>query len=137
MIATSAACYLNHISRWCQTASVSFHESFWVAIGAAAPVIALAAIVAFTDTGRTWADWLRDQRDKNDEDIKQGYVMLWTGSVAGLVNVLLQVVTLVLALLSLAASHDRVPLIVAEIMAPLGIFLLLVNGIVIILIRST
>jgi hypothetical protein len=33
----------------CKTASVSYHESFWVTVGTAAPVIALASIVSTSD----------------------------------------------------------------------------------------
>jgi hypothetical protein len=55
--------------------------------------------------------------------------LLWSGYAAGLINVVLQAITVLLALLSLAAGRDQVPLIVAEITAPLGIFLLLVSGV--------
>jgi hypothetical protein len=34
----------------CHTAPVSYHETFWVVAGTAAPVIALAAVVALPDT---------------------------------------------------------------------------------------
>jgi hypothetical protein len=37
------------VVRACDTSAVAFHESFWVATSAAAPVIALAAIVALPD----------------------------------------------------------------------------------------
>jgi hypothetical protein len=33
---------------------MSYHESFWLAVAAAAPIIALANTVAITDTGSLW-----------------------------------------------------------------------------------
>jgi predicted anti-sigma-YlaC factor YlaD len=62
-----------------------------------------------------------------------GRRLLWPGYAAGLVNVLLQAVMLLLALLSLAAGHDQAPLTVAQTTAPLGIFLLLVSSVLAVL----
>ena len=39
-----------------QTTPVAYHESFWVAVAAAAPVIALANTVAITDAVNVWLE---------------------------------------------------------------------------------
>jgi hypothetical protein len=114
---------------------VASHESFWIAVAAAAPVIALAAIVALTDTARA-AGLDRYAPDGADPDlIRAAQKLLRSGYAAGLVNIVLQAVTLLLALLSLAAGHDQAPLIVAEITAPFGIFLLFAGGMIAIALR--
>jgi hypothetical protein len=107
---------------------VTYHESFWIAVAAAAPVIALAAVVAFTDTARIGGVGQIRPADADPDLLKMVRWGIWGGYGAGLVNVLLQAATLLLALLSLAAGHDQAPLIVAEITAPLGIFLLVMGG---------
>ena len=113
------------------------HESFWVVVGTAAPVIALAAIVAFTDIARG-ADELDSKYPNLDpETISQVLKITISGYVLVFVDVVLQAVTLLLTLLSLAARRDQVPLIVPEIMASLGIVLLLVSGVLTAVLRFT
>jgi hypothetical protein len=107
---------------------VAYHQNFWIAVAAAAPVIALAAVVAFTDTARVGGVGQIRPAGADPNLLKMVRWGIWGGHAAGLVNVLLQAATLLLALLSLAAGHDQAPLIVAEITAPLGIFLLVVGG---------
>jgi len=113
------------------------HESFWVVVGTAAPVIALAAIVAFTDIARVagevadkFSDWDPKTRDSARRQLILGYLV-------GLINVVMQAAAVILALLSLAASHDQVPLIVLEITTSLGIILLAVSGLITVSLRFT
>lgn len=114
---------------------MAYHEGFWIAVAAAAPVVALAAIVAFADIAGI-SGGRRGPPDTDSRIISIGRGVLWSGYAAGLVNVLLQAVMLLLALLSLAAGHDQAPLIIAEIMAPLGILLLLIAGMLAVLERQ-
>lgn len=58
------------------------------------------------------------------------------GYIIGYSNILVQAVTLLLALLSLAAGHDEVPPIVPSITLPLSIFLLLLLGVITAILRS-
>jgi hypothetical protein len=113
---------------------VTYHESFWIAVAAAAPVVALAAIVAFTDIAGI-SGGRRAPGDTDPDVIKLGRRLLWSGYATGLGNVLLQAVMLLLALLSLAAGHDQAPLIVAEVTTPLGVLLLLVASVLAVLER--
>jgi hypothetical protein len=108
---------------------VAYHEAFWIAVAAAAPVVALAAIVAYTDLGRIIGRRPEPGR-ANPASFKTLAEVLVTGMAVAWINVVLQAVTLLLALLSLAADHDQAPLIIAEITTPLGIFLLLVSGVI-------
>ena len=114
---------------------MSFHESFWVTVGAAAPIIALASVVSIADlmgardrvspnlptrSSALGDDWL------DSELIRAGRLLIWAYLV-GVVNGALQMVTLSIALQSLADGSNVVPTIVPRIMVPLGIFLLLVS----------
>lgn len=122
-------------ARECQTASVSFHESFWVTVGAAAPVIALASVVSIADlmgardrvshnlpipSPTLNSEWL------DSEFIRAGRLLIGAYLV-GIINGALQMVALSMALQSLADSDNVVPTIIPRIMVPLGIFLLLVS----------
>jgi hypothetical protein len=114
---------------------VSFHESFWVTVGAAAPVIALASVVSIADLMGA-----RDQISRNlptpspaldnawlDSAVtRAGRLLIWAYLI-GVINGALQMVTLSMALQSLADGNNVVPTIVPGIVAPLGIFLLLVS----------
>ena len=114
---------------------MSFHESFWVTVGAAAPVIALASVVSIADLMGA-----RDQISRNlptpspaldnawlDSAVtRAGRLLIWAYLV-GVINGALQMVTLSMALQSLADGNNVVPTIVPGIVAPLGIFLLLVS----------
>ena len=115
---------------------MAFHESFWVTVGAAAPIIALASVVSIADlmgardrvspslsppsSSVLGDDWL------DSELIRAGRLLIWAYLV-GVVNGALQLVTLSMALQSLADGSEVVPTIVPRIMVPLGIFLLLVS----------
>jgi hypothetical protein len=119
----------------CHTASVSFHESFWVTIGAAAPVITLASVVSIADlmgardrvsrnlsttSSALDSDWL------DSEFIRAGRLVIGAYLV-GIINGALQMVAMSMALQSLADGDNVVPTIVPRITVPLGIFLLLVS----------
>lgn len=114
---------------------MAFHESFWVTVGAAAPIIALASVVSIADlmgardrvspnllpsSSVPGDDWL------DSELIRAGRLLIWAYLV-GVVNGALQMVTLSMALQSLADGSNVVPTIVPRIMVPLGVFLLLVS----------
>ena len=114
---------------------MSFHESFWVTVGAAAPVIALASVVSIADLMGT-----RDQISRNlptpssardsawlDSAItRAGKLLIWAYLVA-VINGALQMVALSIALQSLADGNNVVPTILPGVVAPLGILLLLVS----------
>jgi hypothetical protein len=114
---------------------VSFHESFWVTVGAAAPVVALASVVSIADLMGA-----RDQISRNlptpspaldsdwldSEFIRAGRLLIGAYLV-GIINGALQMVALSMALQSLADGNNVVPTIVPRITVPLGIFLLLVS----------
>jgi hypothetical protein len=104
---------------------VAYHEQFWVVVGTATPVIALSAAVALLDQSRVTIRYIVADIE---EDKFTGMVALWGGQVLGNANVFLQGLVLLFAVLSLAAGHDWVPLIVAEIALPLGIWMLLGVG---------
>jgi hypothetical protein len=124
---------------------VSYHESFWIAIAAAAPVIALAAVVSVADLFRAaerisrtlphdWADkdfWTNKDATSDWPAIIRrtngAYRLLRGGYAAALINGGLQLVALSMALQSLADGNDVVPTLFPDVAVPLGIFLLLVS----------
>jgi hypothetical protein len=123
------------------TPAVAFQdESFWVAIAAAAPVIALAAIVSLSDTSgamdklrEIWPRFLeRTSHNKEADDwlfkrIGQGdRLTAWANFSA--IGMGLQVAMLAIALVALVNRSNVVPPIVPEIAVPLGVFLLLVSA---------
>lgn len=112
---------------------MTFHENFWITVGAAAPVVALAAVVSFTDgirvvesvndLGRTAkVDW----PTKNAE---RGVTVLASLFVISAANIILQVVALALALTALAQGHNSVAPVLLVVGEPLSVLLLLVTGI--------
>jgi hypothetical protein len=103
---------------------VSVHHDFWVVVGTAAPVIALAAVVSYTDLQRAFTDAL----GVDGRGFRRMLPTASIGAAAAYANFILQGFTLVLALLSLANGDDVLPLVVAEITLPLGIFLLLLSS---------
>ena len=62
-------------------------------------------------------------------------LLLYSGYVFGFANLILQALTLLFALQSLAAGHDWVSLGFAEVTATLGIGLLLLGGILVAALR--
>ena len=114
-----------------------YHEAFWTAAAAAAPVIALAAIVSLTDTARPLGPHMFGQESYKIGADKLGALrwLLWLGYGVGFANLVLQALTLLFALQSLAAGHDRVRLGFAEVTATLGIGLLLLSGLLVAALR--
>ena len=124
---------------------MSYHESFWIAIAAAAPVVALAAVVSVADVFRSaegisrtlphnWAD--KDFWTNKDDTLdwptiirrsNWAYRLLRGGYAAGLINGGLQLVAMSMALQSLADGYDVVSTLFPDVAVPLGIFLLLVS----------
>jgi hypothetical protein len=139
----------------CQTALVHYHESFWVTVGTAAPVIALAAIVSLPDVMRArehrWRaahppiERLRDVPLNTNtrlrwiefHDLNAGATQLlrWSNAI-GLGNGALQLLALWMALRSLADGTNVVSPDIPEIIVPIGIFLLLVSTVQTIRVRS-
>jgi hypothetical protein len=128
----------------CDTASVAFHESFWVATSAVAPVIALAAVVALPDmtlVGR--ATILRDriqERQPSQEDSWLHSFLLgrardtrkWAlnAALTTLANLIIQASLLVVSLCALAFRQDIMPFWLAILLASGGILLLVLSTIV-------
>jgi hypothetical protein len=102
-----------------------YHETFWVAVSAAAPVIALAAIVALGDAtadasrGRQWMidhpSWTRPP-EKRALVRAGGKAVTNIGLAIGVLcvlNTILQAVVLAFSLSSLASGVDEMPTAVA------------------------
>jgi hypothetical protein len=132
-----------------ETACVPYHDSLWVTVGAAAPVIALAAIVSVSDFSGAQAT-LRDAAYKHTDTYTGQPAKTPTGeavwsvltywrrignSIAG-INIALQMAMLAVALVSLSDTSNLVSPIVPEIVLPLGVFLLFWSTRVAILMRD-
>jgi hypothetical protein len=100
---------------------VHYHESFWVTAGAAAPVIALAAIVALIDTLQSLVNLSNPSHPFRDR--VPSYASLWMGVITGMGNIALQAFVLLFALASLAHEHDAVPPLAAAICPFAGVCL--------------
>jgi hypothetical protein len=84
---------------------MSYHEAYWVAIAAAAPVIALANTVAITDAVSTWLD---TRREDHILLLRVTFFYIIFISVANFVG---QTAALTVALASLRQERDiRTPL---------------------------
>jgi len=98
---------------------MTYHESFWLATGAAAPVIALAAVVALSDALQT------------ERDAKSPYG-IWAASwgtatvtsMISILNVIVQAALLAVSLSALAYGQNVMPPWVAIVLAVGGILLL-------------
>jgi hypothetical protein len=113
---------------------VGFHETFWLAVGAAAPVIALAAVVTYNDSFKNVELFERERGTPEQEaqwrplERKATRVVSFVGLTAFL-NLVGQGACLVGALVSLENQHhDYFPPLIAEIVLPLGIGLLALSG---------
>ncbi len=120
---------------------MSYHESFWVTIGAAAPVIALASTVSIADArvAREFLGTALYTRAPSPERTDVALRALRFNTLANLIgfaNGFLQVVMLSLALYSLATVHDQTPLIIPGIAVPLGFFLLFAGSLIAASVRS-
>jgi hypothetical protein len=78
-----------------------YHEAFWVATAAAAPIIALAAIAASPDVLQV--ERLGPRLPQRDRRLAGSFRMVTTG------NLTCQTVLLLLSLLSLATDSDWLP----------------------------
>ena len=102
----------------CQTARVAYHESYWVVVGTAAPVIALAATVTYSQGFALVSG--PDRRVR---------VFGWVAHVSQGICVLVQVVALAHALTSLTKNSDN-GLNPAAVELYIGLFLLLLGGLI-------
>jgi len=115
---------------------VSYHESFWLTIGAAAPVIALAIIVSLADSFDMRVFFkiasFPERLPAGDDSLASFYRKVIRKSrrrggqvyALGLTNMALQAAMLAVALYSLAQRHDTIPLLLAVIVEPLGVLAL-------------
>lgn len=119
---------------------MSFHETFWVITGTAAPVIALAAVIGLTDNLRQVAGSVTDpdmnpatvDRDKARPVLTAYLWQLASVAVLGGLNLLSQAVVLLASLLSVSDHRNWMPPGVAISFTVLGILTLACNGIVLI-----
>jgi hypothetical protein len=117
---------------------VSYHEAFWVATAAAAPVITVAIVVAMPDTSATvWAvqrsaeEYKADVPPGPDEDWDRG-LRAMTGMllnvtvvyIVEILNLLVQAGLLAVSLSALAAGRNVTPPWIAIVMAVVGTLLL-------------
>jgi hypothetical protein len=120
---------------------VTFHETFWVVTGSAAPVIALAAIIsardiahdigAITDpVGQLMADHVRGPKLQQALSYHQRWA--WVGYaqwLAQLVNICLQALLLTVSLLSIAYQRNVFPVWIGVALTVGGVVLLAVTGV--------
>ena len=111
-----------------------FHEFFWVTVGVAAPVIALASVVSIADlmgardrVSRNLPTPSAPDSDWLDSEFIRAGRLIFGAYLVGIINGALQMVALSIALESLADGNNVVPTIIPQIMVPLGILLLLVS----------
>jgi uncharacterized membrane protein YbhN (UPF0104 family) len=118
----------------CGTATEAFHESFWLATGAAVPVIALAAMVAMADLARHVTLTSRDvdtttKQRHGRPDSSDPVISLARGArsksvmalVLTLINLIAQAALLAFSLYALAYSRDVMPPPVAISLAVGGV----------------
>jgi hypothetical protein len=126
----------------CHTVGVSFHETFWVVTGTAAPVIALAAIVSVRDVSddvdamQALPRELEDRASQLGKTILLVYYRDWCanwGVVTSIVewaNIALQAVLLAFSLLSIAYARNAFPLWIAIVVSVAGVLLLAATDLV-------
>ena len=131
---------------------MAFHESFWVVAGAAAPVIALAGIVSLGDALRGSFDEARaldsffslppqlrpggGYRSMDQMQVQRLIMPRRLASVAEYANLILQMVTLGLALVSLANCRDVAPLVIVVITTLAGLGLVFLSTVMVVIARS-
>jgi hypothetical protein len=99
----------------CQTARVHYHEQFWVVVGTTAPVVALAVLVAWWQSGRTRDRALR-RRDKRLMGGTSAAEVILTASMA------CELFAFTDAVVSLASMQDQTPVGYAAGFAIAGYF---------------
>ncbi len=118
---------------------MSFHESFWVAAGAAAPVIALAVVVSLNDasqtqfavgdaTDRAFVVAHRDEKDVLYRSLDKRGRSLAALTAAQLVNLVLQAGLLAVSLVSLALHRNLIPAWICVVAPTAGVLLLAYAG---------
>jgi hypothetical protein len=102
---------------------VSFHENFWVTVGAAAPVIALANVVIARDILKI--------TPAGQNGLVEGQWLRWATSpyLVALLNLAGQATALVVALQSLEYGRNVLPPPLIEVIMGLSFFLLLISGV--------
>lgn len=118
---------------------MSYHAGVWLTVGAAAPVIALAAVVSKSEAAglrnRFFTSPFSSPADTGDADVIVYRAARWLNWLIT-ANLLLQATALAIALLSLAVERDQVPLVAPVIVEPLGLLLLAMTGSFAITLRS-
>ena len=114
---------------------MAYHEAFWVVVGAAAPVIALAGIVSMSDMMNQVFEWSRYTRDRPRRAVRE----LTERSALGMLtkfsiitqatNLALQALALLFALLSLAAAANMIPPWIAIVTEVLGLTRLAIGAV--------
>lgn len=120
---------------------MSYQETFWVVVGTAAPVIALAAVVALPDTSNMFPDFIQsfmspEFKETMNAKARKGYEQLATSAYkpfqlfaatiqwGAIGNVLIQAGLLAVSLTALGYERDVMPPWVAIVLAVSGILLL-------------
>jgi hypothetical protein len=121
------------------------HDTFWVAVSAAAPVIALAVVVAYSDMRREEALYMRSIEPfgvdpiwryspppggpGGDRVVRKIRRWTWTAVSLHRLNVLAQATVLAFSLTSLAQRVDESPLALAIVCEVGGLVALLAAGV--------
>jgi amino acid transporter len=103
-----------------------YHEAYWVVIGTAAPVIALAAVVAFNQANIGLERLIRNQpREEAAEKVPIGFWASLFSFMALILCVISQLWAFVLSLLTLATKNeDGNTVVEGGVLAGGGLFLL-------------
>jgi len=116
-----------------------YHPDVWLTVGAAAPVIALAAVVSKAEAtdlrNKFFINPFSSPADTTEANVMVYRAARWLNRLV-IVTVLLQAAALATALLSLAVDRDQVPLAVPIVVEPLGILLLAMTSSMAITLRS-
>jgi hypothetical protein len=120
---------------------VPYHENFWVAVAAAAPVIALASVISATDALRMYDDFERPadiaEEAWPDKLARQGIRWLWVLMTVTGLNLVVEGFALVFALISLANGYNQIPPVIPAIGVPAGIALVVISGVLTIDLKYT
>jgi hypothetical protein len=112
--------------RSCQNRVMTFHENFWVVAGAAAPVIALANLVALNDALFLRQAMLMAPHEAWTDDVKDFFLasqrrLLLLSLIPSAANLLLQAAVLSIALAGLAEDQNPVPSLLVAVLEGIGI----------------
>ena len=111
---------------------MTYHKDFWVAVAAAAPIIALATQVGITQSARS-VDSFRSTFSVSRPEVfrqleRRGRRIAGFGFLASLGNLFLQTIALFLALLSLAGGGDATPTGFAIALLIIGLVLIMMTA---------